>query len=290
LINFIRQFWGGVALVIVGHIAFAPIIYLFSKFGFIKKYYVIVYGIEVWKRLSFIQKKSLLGAEKIIAISEATSFQLNSSNDFIFNNIINIPLCVAEKLEPGSSSIKLVGGFKMLCVSRQIASEKYKGFESIFNAILTLKKYKNIHLNLVGDGDDHGRLINIVNSLGIGSQVTFWGSLPAVELEAAYKQCDLFIMPSKGEGFGIVFLEAMKHSKPCIGGNHGGTPEVIIHNNTGYLVDYDDHEQLSNYIQILMLDSNLRNEFGINGKLRVEEYFSISIFKNNYKKLLNIGL
>ena len=101
---------------------------------------------------------------------------------------------------------------------------------------LLAREHTGVQLHLVGAGVDHARIKATVQQRGLDSLVTMWGNLADAELEAAYASCDLFALPSRREGFGIVFLEAMRHGKPCIGGNHGGTPEVVTDGTTGFLV------------------------------------------------------
>jgi glycosyltransferase involved in cell wall biosynthesis len=175
-----------------------------------------------------------------------------------------------------------------LCVARQDSLEKYKGFEDMFEAISILhKENPDIHLNLVGSGNDQKRLLNLTRKLGITDKVTFWGYLANNDLDAAYSDCDLYVMLSKGEVFGIVFLEAMKRGKACIGGNHGGVPEVILHNKTGYLVDYGNVNQLVKYILKLKLNQRLRADFGKRGMFRVRNVYSQKIFEQKYLALLS---
>jgi glycosyltransferase involved in cell wall biosynthesis len=116
--------------------------------------------------------------------------------------------------------------------------------------------------------------------------VTFLGAVSDERLRLLYQECDVFAMPSKGEGFGIVFLEAMHQGKPCIGGNHGGTPEVIDHGANGYLVDYGDVEQLAHYLMELFRKTDLRWNMGLKGYQKVEARYLFSHMRNNWFGLL----
>jgi hypothetical protein len=106
------------------------------------------------------------------------------------------------------------------------------------------------------------------------------------ELAAAYDNSDVFVMPSRMEGFGIVFLEAMRHGKPCIGGNHGGTPEVIEHGKSGFLVDYGDAEALVSHIESLQNDHVLRTSLGSMGRELIKSRFSSARFRQSYRRLI----
>jgi glycosyltransferase involved in cell wall biosynthesis len=95
-------------------------------------------------------------------------------------------------------------------------------------------------LRIVGRGDDLPRLHALRNQLGLTADaVEFLGYVDDKRLATELRSCRLFALPSKNEGFGLVFLEAMAHGRPCLGARAGGVPEVITAN-TGALVDYGD--------------------------------------------------
>jgi glycosyltransferase involved in cell wall biosynthesis len=96
----------------------------------------------------------------------------------------------------------------------------------------------------------------------------------------------MFALPSKGEGFGLVYLEAMACGKPVIGGAHGGAPEVIEDGKTGYLVPHGDAVQLATAIETLLADPALAQEMGRRGKQRVENEFRFSVFAKSFRKIL----
>ena len=272
---------------IVGHLHLAPLALALKTLGKINKYFVILHGIEAWQQASFLQRKGLLRASKIIATTHFTATECANYNAIPIEHFEIIPLCADERNVTPSVNFKLNGAFKLLCVARQDKSERYKGFEQLFEALLILKKsHPDIHLNLIGNGNDQERLKHVTEKLDISKQVTFWGSLSDEELAAAYADCDVFTMPSKKEGFGIVFLEAMRHGKPCIGGNHGGTPEVIDHEKTGFLVDYENTSELATFINKLYLNPTIRANLGETGKKIFNIKFAKSKLIKNYCNLI----
>jgi glycosyltransferase involved in cell wall biosynthesis len=99
------------------------------------------------------------------------------------------------------------------------------------------------------------------------------------ELAGYYKRCALFVLPSGQEGFGIVFLEAMRFAKPCIGGNVGGTPEVVEDGQTGLLVPFGDVDALERALDRLLADSALRKQMGIAGRRRLLTQFVFERFR-----------
>jgi len=126
-------------------------------------------------------------------------------------------------------------------------------------------------LQIVGSGDDLERLRAVANSLGIQDFLRFRGSLSDAELQHVYSESHVFVMPSKKEGFGIVYLEAMATGLPCIGANHGGVPEVIEHGKSGFLVEYDDAEQIVCYLRALLESPELYDSLSRGAQRRAED-------------------
>ena len=134
----------------------------------------------------------------------------------------------------------------ILTVARLADSEQYKGYDQILRALpQVLPAVPEAHYILVGEGKDRGRVEKLIASLGLRPFVTLAGAIPDTELNAYYNLCDLFAMPSKGEGFGIVFLEALACGKPVLAGNVDGSSEPLQHGRTGVLVDPENVSQIA---------------------------------------------
>jgi glycosyltransferase involved in cell wall biosynthesis len=253
----------------------------------VRDYHVILHGIEAWRRVPYLDRLALRSAKHIIATTYYTAQECAKHNNLAQDRFRVIPLCADERNITPSATFRLNGEFKLLCVARQDAMERYKGFEHIFEALVILRPtHPNIHLNMVGTGDDQVRLKSVTRDLGVADMVTFWGALSDEDLAAAYRECDVYVMPSKKEGFGIVFLEAMRYGKPCIGGNHGGTPDVIEHGKNGYLVEWGAVEMMAAHIGDLAVNDSLRHSMGAAGRDRLLTKFSRLMFINRYSDLV----
>ena len=140
----------------------------------------------------------------------------------------------------------------LLTVSRLSRSDCYKGVDNLIEAMpAVLSRHPDARLRIVGHGNDSGRLRKLANSLRVGDSVDMLGHVSDDELKRSFSECSLFALPSRGEGFGLVFLEAMAHGKPCIGAKAGGIPEVITPE-TGLLVHYGDVPALANAIEHML--------------------------------------
>jgi phosphatidyl-myo-inositol dimannoside synthase len=133
-----------------------------------------------------------------------------------------------------------LGSQLILHVGRMVSGERYKGQESLLRAFPMLyQNHTDSQLVLVGQGEDMPRLKGIVQTLPPDMQkhIFFTGYLPDELLNMLYQKCYVFAMPSVGEGFGLVYLEAMIHGKACLGARVDATPYLVHDGVTGILVD-----------------------------------------------------
>ena len=161
------------------------------------------------------------------------------------------------------------------------------GMDTLISALpRLLHEWTDLQLVAVGEGDDRGWLEQLADGCGVRRHVHFFSGLSYAELAACYSACEIFALPSRGEGFGLVYLEAMARGKPVIGGAHGGAPEVIDDGRTGYLVHHGDAPQLATSIETLLADPELAREMGKRGRERVNRDFKFSVFAKSFKKIL----
>jgi phosphatidyl-myo-inositol dimannoside synthase len=126
-------------------------------------------------------------------------------------------------------------------VARLESSEQYKGYDQILRALPTIRaQIPDVHYILVGKGSDRPRIEQTIADLKLQDCVTLAGFIPDEELCDHYNLCDVFAMPSKGEGFGIVYLEALACGKPTLGGDRDGAIDALCNGELGVLVNPDD--------------------------------------------------
>ncbi|UCD71959.1 MAG: glycosyltransferase, partial [Syntrophobacterales bacterium] len=151
-----------------------------------------------------------------------------------------------------------------------------KGFEELIEAVgWVVAQGFDVKLAVAGEAIYSGsprykqRLISLVDSLGLNDTVFFLGFKEDIpELLASF---DIFVLPSRSEGFGRVNLEAMAMGKPVISTKVGGIPEVVLDGITGILVPPGNSRDLGHAIMRLLNDIQLRESFGKEGRRRVEE-------------------
>ena len=119
----------------------------------------------------------------------------------------------------------------------------------------------------------------LVQQLCVSNCVLFLGHVDDPTLHAIYNRVAAFAMPSRAEGFGVVYLEAMLHRLPCISAIHDAARKIIVDGKTGFLVDQDDAAGLAARIALLLADSALRRKMGANGFERLRDSFSFEQFQ-----------
>ena len=125
---------------------------------------------------------------------------------------------------------------------------------------------------LVGAGPCRREWERLSDSLGLTGRVEFLGSIPRRELVDRYRRAAVFCLPSRQEGFGIVFLEAMVNAMPIVAARAAAVPETVADGEVGLLVDPDDPEALANCLALLLTDPERRRAMGEAGRRRVEAY------------------
>jgi glycosyltransferase involved in cell wall biosynthesis len=150
-----------------------------------------------------------------------------------------------------------------------------------------LQIHPDATLVLVGNGDDRPRLEKLARDLGVAEHTRFLHGLTPEQLFTSYANCYLFALPSRGEGFGLVFLEAMAHAKPVIGGAHGGIPDIVEDGVTGLLVPHGNAERLAEALLSVLNNPGPAREMGARGKQRVEQAFSFTRFQLQLEHVLD---
>jgi len=136
---------------------------------------------------------------------------------------------------------------------------------------LVLKEHPNARLVLAGEGKDCDDLKTSAQALGIAESVQFAGFVQ--DVRHLMSACDVVLVPSLKEGFGLAAVEAMALERPVVASNTGGLPEVIADGETGFLVTPNDPQAIAGRVCELVADRALTADMGRHGRARVEERF-----------------
>ena len=279
-------------LVLAAHPNLSPIVRSMGVVAPRMKSIVCAHGVEVWEPLSRMRRNALQRATLVLSPSRATADHLVSVQGVAAEKVRVLPWGLDPDFETrGVSAAHLPAEFPqgrvILTVGRWLATERYKGMDTLIQAMpRLLLRWPDVELVMIGAGDDREWLVNLARDSGVGRHVHFLTGISYPELSASYAAAEVFALPSRGEGFGFVYLEAMARGKPVIGGAHGGAPEVIRDGVTGYLVQHGDTEQLVTSIDALLSNPELAREMGARGRERVEKEFRFNVFAKAFKKIL----
>ncbi|MBD2187081.1 glycosyltransferase [Pseudanabaena mucicola] len=243
-------------LIICGHINFSPL--ALDIFKLLKiPYWLIVYGLDAWDLKDQNKIKALKSAQKIISIGGYTRDRIVTEQQISNTEFSLLPVTfdasqftIRPKLQYLLDRYQLdIDQQIILTVARLAGSDRYKGYDQIIQALPTIRQQiPNVHYLLVGKGEDRDRIEKSIKDHHLQDCVTLTGFIPDHELNDHYNLCDVFAMPSKGEGFGIVYLEALACGKPAIGGNQDGAIDALCNGELGILIDPDNIEQIAQVI------------------------------------------
>jgi phosphatidyl-myo-inositol dimannoside synthase len=277
-------------VVIIGHANLLPLAQLMN--GSFKC--LMAYGIEVWKELPQLQRRNARRMDRILCISAHTKREMMRRTGMaedrfrLFPPTLDPVYAEDGNVKVGRKVLGLPEGPMLLTVSRLAPSERYKNVHTVIECLpAVLEQVPEAFYVIVGDGTERKVLRDLAHGMGLRDKVFLPGSVPQELLSSYYAACDVFVLPSVKEGFGIVFLEAMYHSKACIGASAGGVPEVVHDGTTGLLVDDSDILPcLRQAILRLLTDQALRKSMEEQGRSELESKFSFAQFCDRLEQIL----
>jgi phosphatidylinositol alpha-1,6-mannosyltransferase len=284
------------ALVIALHPHLAPIVRAMKTRSWKFRSIIFAHGVEVWRPLGWPRGTALRRADLVIAPSSDTVQHLISEQRVLSTKVVRLPWGIdpefEARLESPSQPPPPPGfpqsGRVILTVGRWDSSERYKGADTLISVLPgVLKSAPDVSLVLVGDGDDRARLEHLARNLGVSERAHFLHGLSPAQLFACFANSEIFALPSRGEGFGLVFLEAMACAKPVIGGAHGGIPDIVEDGVTGLLVPHGDAERLTQALGSLLTHPAHAREMGERGRERVRRDYTFEEFQFRLTRILD---
>jgi asparagine synthase (glutamine-hydrolysing) len=235
-------------VVVCGHLNLLPLAWLASRFQD-APLVLIIHGIEAWKPTSSWLVNSL--ARKIDCLISVSAFtrdrfsswtSLDSKPTFILPNTVDM-----KHFQPRPKKQELLTRHRLhdkkviMTLGRLDSRESYKGVDEVLEVLpRLLEDMPNLIYLIVGSGTDIPRLKHKVELLGLVQNVEFAGAISEAEKVDYYNLADAFVMPGRGEGFGIVYLEAMACGVPVVGSTLDGSREALLDGKLGQLVNPND--------------------------------------------------
>lgn len=265
--------------------------------------WLITHGIEVWRPLRSWKKAIWKIADRIICVSSFTKTKVielhhaNPDKCLVLNNVldpfIKLPISFAfDKPEALLERYHLKTSDKViLTLTRIAATEQFKGYEQVIKAISRIKdRIPNLKYMLAGPCDEPEkiRIQQLVKDYKIEDNFILTGFIEEQELADHFLLANVFVLPSKKEGFGIVFLEAMAFGLPIICGNLDGSTDAVRNNEMGTAIDPDDMNELE---QAMLL--KLRHPLSTDERKNIQHqcllYFNEEDYRNSLEKLIKDG-
>ena len=271
-------------LVIVTHLHLAPAALAFAARG--AAVTTILCGVEAWRPLSRLQRAALDRSARLIAISRFTRDGFVKANPYFAGRAVDVCHLGVETLpEPDHGPADPPSA---LIVGRMAGDERYKGHDPLLEIWRDVAAaVPGAILRIVGDGDDRPRLEQKAASLGLGGQVMFLGRLDEEALQREYERCTAFVMPSRDEGFGFVFVEAMRAGRACVG-SRGAADEIVVDGDTGLLVEPGSRAQLLQGVVRMLRDRAAAEAMGARGRIRFLQQFTDDRFRDRFRALLPV--
>jgi glycosyltransferase involved in cell wall biosynthesis len=282
--------------IILSHINLLVIAKISSFIRPRNRFILVAHGIEVWNdlpkwKLDFIKEKV-----EIWAVSSFTKKTLMQKHQIPAHYIKVLNNSLESNFEIPTTLPKPAGIAKyhhldtkkpiLFTLTRMSSTEKYKGYDNVIKALGKLKKeHKTLQYLLAGKADEleRKRIDELIAANDLTNEVRVVGYLPETQLRDYYLTSDAFIMPSKGEGFGIVFIEAAAHGCQVIAGNKDGSTDALLNGKLGQLVDPDNVDAIAAAIEQAI---NNKNHDPQRQQQLTVEHFGFETYKNKVAQLL----
>jgi phosphatidylinositol alpha-1,6-mannosyltransferase len=258
------------------------------------RYAIFAHGIELDGAEGDSRGSAIRGAWRVLANSEFTAQSLRAQFPEISDRVRVTTLCIdpvrVEFWKSLGPSAERADAPVALIVGRTWAEERGKGHDQLIDAWSEVRsKVPGATLWVVGDGDDRARLEQKAKKLGLDESIRFWGRVSDEELCGLYQRAAVFAMPSRQEGFGLVYAEAMWHGVPCIGSTADAAGQVIRDGETGLLVPYNDVPALGEALIRILGDADYRARLGEAAMLGARDDFGYDRFKSDVLRALEIS-
>ncbi|MCU0792784.1 MAG: glycosyltransferase family 4 protein [Opitutaceae bacterium] len=249
---FTRAAWAagsGASRIVCGHVAQLPVAALALRPG--ARLAFVAHGIEVWPPLPAALRLALARVDRVFCVSRYTHDRLAANHSGLRKALRIVPNALDPALLEGPPPwvLPINQPPTILCVGRLCAADAYKGYDLLLRAFARMPRSELTHraeprLHFVGEGDDLPRLRALAAELKVAERVEFKGRLSDAALREAFAACSCFALPSTGEGFGLVYLEAMAAGRPCVGVRATAVPELITPE-VGLLAPPEDPDALA---------------------------------------------
>jgi glycosyltransferase involved in cell wall biosynthesis len=269
-----------VELVICGHLYLLPAAWILARLRG-ARLALIVHGWEAWAPSRKPWTNRLAGAvDTFIAVSRFSAERFSAWSRVPMDRAFILPNCVdLNRFQPQNRNAMLMARYGLqsskviLTVGRLASAERYKGFDRVIKLVpQLLKRFPMLKYLIVGEGDDRARLEAEAKALGVSDKVVFAGHVSESEKVEHYNLADLYVMPSTGEGFGIVLIEAAACGVPVVGSRCDGSREALLDGRLGRLVDPAQPNELLEVVSAALEKESPRKRIDAIDTFSIEQF------------------
>lgn len=245
------RFGGRFDVVICGHVRMLWLGYLAARLAR-APLLLVVYGIDAWTPPNGAARRLVARVDAVLSVSQVTKDRFLAWAEIPPDRVHVVPPAFdPSRFQPGPRDPALVERYRLggkpviLTLARLAGSERYKGIDEVLDSLpALLRRRPGLVYLIAGDGPDRGRLEEKARTLDLAAHVRFCGRIAEAEKADHFRLADAFVMPGRGEGFGIVYLEAMACGIPVLGSRLDGSRDALRGGRLGILVDPTDAGEL----------------------------------------------
>lgn len=239
-----------------------------------------IHGIEVWETGSALRARTARRADVLVSNTAYTRQRADQSHGG-FARAKVCHLATEEDLPPTITPPP--HGPPVVLVVGRLDELRYKGHAELIECWdQVVREVPDARLWIVGKGPGMAAYQAMAHKSPASANIEFKGFVPDGQMPALWAQARIFAMPSRYEGFGLVYIEAMRYGVPVIASVHDAAPEVNVDGQTGYNVNLDQSDELPRRLVELLKDSSLCRRMGEAGRQRWQTHFSYSAFKSRF--------
>ena len=244
-----------------------------------------IHGIEVWNGWTKPKYRKAADSATVLVSNTAYTRERAGREHPSMNRAV---VCWLSTEEDSCPSVTPPTGPPRVTILGRLENDRYKGHSELIDAWPSVRAaVPDAVLTVIGRGAAMAAYQDQANRLGLSpTAVEFRGFVPEDEMPQVWASTHLFAMPSRGEGFGLVYIEAMRQGRPVIGSVHDAAPEVNVHGETGYNVNLDRRGDLTDRLIELLRDSDHSRRLGENGQKRWTTHFRYSAFRDRFAPIL----
>lgn len=247
-----------------------------------------IHGIEVWEMARGDHLRCVRRAD----VSIANSAYTRERADRLHGGFRDLPICwLGTETDEATALPPLEDRRPTVTILARLDETSYKGHNELIDCWpRVVAAVPDARLLIVGAGPGRNELQRKGAASPVAEHIHFTGFVAEEDMAKVWDETTVFAMPSRGEGFGLVYIEAMRQGLPVIASIHDAAPEVNLEGVTGYNVDLDKPDELPERIVYLLKNPDEAAILGRNGRQRWREHFNYSAFKRRFLPILRAFL